>query len=206
MLRRFLFAVAAILLSTTPVAANEGRTYSWACGENAECVESTEELIARKTCNSADVCNQIGCVAYCATGADDCAIEDPGNNPNSSWWPVNSPEFLNAAILAAPAESTETVAEAFDSLLVGVLVSRLLEGQDVGFSDGVIAFQDGRFYRFAREVDVSRSGLVTAAYQFKKHPAFARITIESPSRGLDVFVTAETRSGEQRFEAFHFGE
>ena len=110
------------------------------------------------------------------------------------------------AILAAPAESTETVAEVFDSLLVGVLVSRLLEGQDVGFSDGVIAFQDGRSYRFTRKVDFSRSGLVTAAYQLKKHPDFARVTIESPSRGLDVFVTAETRSGEQRFEAFHFGQ
>lgn len=199
-------AVAAVLLFAAPVAANEDQTYCWACGENAECVESTEERFARKTCNSEDFCNESGCVTYCATGSEECAIENSGDDPTFPWWPFNSPQFLNVLILAAPAESTETIAETFDSLLVGVLSSRLLKGQDVGYSDGVIAFHGGPSYRFTREIDVSRSGLVTAAYRLKKHPDFKRVTIESPSRGLDVFVTAETVAGEQRFEAFHFGE
>lgn len=205
MMIRCLFVAAAALLLAVPAIAEDETC--WVCDSNAECAESTEPNFARKTCEERRICAQSVCADFCVTGSEECAIEDSGGGDRPPWWPWNTPQFFSTPILSAHPESREAVTEAFDSLLVGVLASQSLQGRHVGPGDGVIAFDGTRqSYRFSRRVEVDERGLVVAAYRLKGHPALARVTVESPSRGVDIFVTVEQRDGEQHFEAFTFDQ
>jgi len=201
---RFLSPAACLLLLAFPLVAEDEKC--WVCGEAAKCVESTLANLARKTCRSTDVCAQDTCVTICTTGSEECAIESPDDDPSDHppWWPWNHPDFLNTLILAAQPDATEVVSETFDSLMIGVLATQSLQGSDVGWGDGMIAFDDRSSYRFSRSVDVDRSGMVTATYRLERHPVYSYVTVESPSRGVDIFVTVEQVDGGQRFETFAF--
>ncbi|MEO1367454.1 MAG: hypothetical protein AAFX50_09770 [Acidobacteriota bacterium] len=209
MLKNAIFYVllpAAALLLAAPTDANEDTESCWACGAGALCVASDDEGFARDACRETRICTTAGgCYRLCATSSGECAIEDPGPD-RPPWWPWNTPEFASTLIMAPGAGAREQISAAFGSVVVGALAAHPLLGQDTSGGSGVLAFDGGASYRFIREVEVSRRGLVTATYVLEGHPAYQMITVESPSRGVDVYVTVHSFVEGQRFEAFSFGE
>ena len=204
MARTSLSILAAALLLLLPAsAAAEDNDDCWVCGPGAECDVSTEPNFARKDCEERRICTNGECFDFCATGTEECAIEDPDDDEDSPWrWPPwGGPQFL---VFGPSPGALEEVATVFDSSLVGALASQSLTSRNIGESSGAIAF-GGQTWYFSRTVEVERrNGYVTATYQLQDHPAYTRVTIESPSRGVDLFVTAEKNDRSQRFESFSF--
>ncbi|MEM1180934.1 MAG: hypothetical protein AAGM22_21505 [Acidobacteriota bacterium] len=57
--------------------------------------------------------------------------------------------------------------------------------------------------RWSREVTLTPRGLVTASYVID-HPDVTHMTVESPSRGVEVYVTVDKRDAAPQFEVFQF--
>ena len=197
MLRYALLAVAAALL-LSPVSAETPKCYICDTGdEGAECDIRNIASFARSVCEERRLCTQQGCRTICVTSGGFCTIRPPGQDP----WP-----FLETLLVSTPPTAPAMIAETFDSWVVGLLGSRPLQGKHLGRCDGMVSLEDGRAYRFSGDVRAGEDGLITATYKIEDHPAFTVVTIESPSHGEDVFITAEQVDGGQRFEAFNFTE
>ena len=193
-----LFGAAVLLLLPTSAAADNSAC--WGCGPGAKCDVPREPSFARKECEARRVCTNGQCFNFCATGTEKCASEDPKDGDSRRWPPWDRPQYL---VLGSSPEAMEEISTVFDSSLVGALASQSLTSRHVGPSDGAVAF-GGKTWFFSSTVEIKEKGYVTVTYQIRDHPAYSRVTIESPSRGVDLFVTAEKNDRSQRFESFSF--
>lgn len=64
--------------------------------------------------------------------------------------------------------------------------------------------ESGVTYPLSGDVKILDKRHIEARYQVEGHPDISAVTVESPSRGMDAWVTVENVDRSTRFESFTF--